>query len=187
MIRVRKQVDSGVQQKANCSLLLSKLGRFDGLDMTEDAQIRFLKKVDAASDRMLPTLLLTSHENLVNVREVLRTENETYTVFDEWGVSLAELSAVAVLGYVEVAEICRSVGCISPVHRRRVTNRRQILRGIEYIHNALGICHGSIDLTSVLVTKEGGVKIGKRLGPQLLIVRKTDLYSQHREEYGGTV
>lgn len=142
MIRVRKQVDSGVQQKANCSLLLSKLGRFDGLDMTEDAQIRFLKKVDAASDRMLPTLLLTSHENLVNVREVLRTENETYTVFDEWGVSLAELSAVAVLGYVEVAEICRS-----------------ILRGIEYIHNALGICHGSIDLTSVLVTKEGGVKI----------------------------
>lgn len=186
MTRVLKQVVLG-GQKTNRNLVLSKLGRFDGIEMTEDAQIRIMKKLDAASDRTLPTLRITSHENLVNVREVLRTEDETYIIFDEWGVSLAELSAVAILGYIEEAEICRSVRCISPLRRRRVTDQRQILRGIEYIHNALGICHGSIDLTSVLVTKDGGGKIGKRLGPQLLTVRKADLYSQHREEYGGTI
>lgn len=109
---VLKQVVLG-GPKTNRNLVLSKLGRFDGIEMTEDDRIRIMKKLDAASD-MLPALRITSHENLVNVREVLRTENETYIIFDEWGVSLAEISAVAVLGYVEVTEICRNVRCISP-------------------------------------------------------------------------
>lgn len=68
-----------------------------------------------------------------------------------------------------------------------MTDQRQILHGIEYIHNALGICHGSIDITSVLVTKDGGVKIGERLGPPSPTVRKPDLYSEYREEYGETI
>lgn len=36
----------------------------------------------------------------------------------------------------------------------------QILQGLKFIHNELGICHGDLTCSSVLVDDGGTVKIG---------------------------
>lgn len=39
----------------------------------------------------------------------------------------------------------------------------QVLKGVQYIHNTLGISHGSLSEDNVHITEDGEVKIGEEL------------------------
>ncbi|KAF4207310.1 hypothetical protein CNMCM8927_003584 [Aspergillus lentulus] len=87
----------------------------------------------------------TSHPNLVNLKEVFIAKQNVFFLYDTWGISLEEIqqsSSKFCLGEVEIATISKG-----------------ILQALKYVHEVLGICHGNVTLSTVLINQEGVVKL----------------------------
>ncbi|GFF44665.1 hypothetical protein IFM51744_05876 [Aspergillus udagawae] len=87
----------------------------------------------------------TSHPNLVNLKEVFIAKQNVFFLYDSWGISLEEIqqsSSKFCLGEVEIATISKG-----------------ILQALKYVHEVLGICHGNVTLSTVLINQDGVVKL----------------------------
>ncbi|KAE8395913.1 kinase-like domain-containing protein [Aspergillus alliaceus] len=87
----------------------------------------------------------TSHPNLVNFKEVFIAKQNVFFLYDTWGISLEEIqqsSSKFCLGEVQFATISKG-----------------ILQALKYVHEVLGICHGNVTLSTVLINQEGVVKL----------------------------
>ncbi|EAW18100.1 uncharacterized protein NFIA_080440 [Aspergillus fischeri NRRL 181] len=87
----------------------------------------------------------TSHPNLVNLKEVFIAKQNVFFLYNTWGISLEEIqqsSSKFCLGEVEIATISKG-----------------ILQALKYVHEVLGICHGNVTLSTVLINQEGIVKL----------------------------
>ncbi|GFG19515.1 hypothetical protein IFM5058_10171 [Aspergillus udagawae] len=87
----------------------------------------------------------TSHLNLVNLKEVFIAKQNVFFLYNSWGISLEEIQQSSLkfcLGEVEIATISKG-----------------ILQALKYVHKVLGICHGNVTLSTVLINQEGVVKL----------------------------
>ncbi|KAH2152324.1 hypothetical protein KXW37_001983, partial [Aspergillus fumigatus] len=115
------------------------------IEFTEDSPVGYVKKLSVTGEVPVGRLSETCHQNIVNLREVFITERAIFFVYEKCGISLEEihnLSPVFQLGEVEVATICR-----------------EVLKGLQYMHNLLGITHGNLSLSNIHITEDGSVKI----------------------------
>ncbi|KAL4806951.1 hypothetical protein BDV18DRAFT_121839 [Aspergillus unguis] len=87
----------------------------------------------------------TDHKNLVNVQELYLAQDTLILTYDSWGVSLLEISQL--------------FNIFAGDERAVATICKEILRGLDYIHNEVGIAHGNVSCGTVILTGNGLVKI----------------------------
>ncbi|KAE8332979.1 hypothetical protein BDV39DRAFT_199327 [Aspergillus sergii] len=130
-------------------------GGITAIELIENRPVSFVLKVkindrDIKLDRLRPTC----HRHLANLKEAFVCHESLLFIYERWdGVSLRgiqELRPTFELGEVEVATIC----C-------------QILHGLHYIHNTLGISHGAISEQNIYIDDNGDVRIG-RIGESMI-------------------
>ncbi|PYI13428.1 hypothetical protein BO99DRAFT_452749 [Aspergillus violaceofuscus CBS 115571] len=125
----------------------------DAIEFHEGIPVGFVSQCKL-EEKEIPVQRLrqSSHPSLLKIREVFFLKGSAYFIYDQWGLTLAEilhLSPVFRLSEVEVAVICKAV-----------------LLGLRYIHKELDIHYGGLSPSKILVTNMGEVKItgiGKRL------------------------
>ncbi|KAE8384239.1 hypothetical protein BDV23DRAFT_189399, partial [Aspergillus alliaceus] len=121
-------------------------GGIDAIEFTQDRPVSYVKRFGVAEGEVrVRHLQPTSRPNLVNLRETFIEDKTTFFVYEPWGISLREfrqLQPIFRLGEVEVATICG-----------------QVLKGLLYIHEELGIVHGKIQEGSIYIMENGDVKI----------------------------
>ncbi|ODM15236.1 hypothetical protein SI65_09177 [Aspergillus cristatus] len=126
--------------------LKSPGGGICALEMQNGVPVSFISHCAVTEEHNgLKHLRQVTHTNLLGLKEVFLQDGIAFFLYDAWGITLEELqrlSHVFRLGEVEVATICKG-----------------ILQGLEYMHNALGICHGDLSCSTVLINDEGNVKI----------------------------
>ncbi|RMJ22821.1 hypothetical protein PHISP_06310 [Aspergillus sp. HF37] len=134
----------------------NQLGRFfigldpawsgiSAIEFAEGAPVSFVSHCVIGENTGLERVTQPSHRNVLNLKEAFVINNNMFFLYAQWGLTLKEiqkLSPVFQLGEVEVATVCKG-----------------ILRGLKYIHNTLGISHGNVACSSILITDEGEVKI----------------------------
>ncbi|KAL3469009.1 kinase-like domain-containing protein [Aspergillus californicus] len=116
--------------------------RLDAVEI-RGTEVRMLKQFKVNRDKLqLKLLRTTAHENIVNLQEVFLEDDQISFIYDEWGIPLEKICRQLYLGEVEVATICKN-----------------ILAGLTYLHNDIGIAHGAIDLDNIHLMPDGGIKI----------------------------
>ncbi|KAF7177421.1 hypothetical protein CNMCM7691_005626 [Aspergillus felis] len=90
-------------------------------------------------------IVRTDHRNLVNVQELYLAPNTVIITYDSWGVPLLE--------------ICRSFNIFAKDESAVATICTEVLKGLKYIHDEIGIAHSNISCGTVLLTENGIVKI----------------------------
>ncbi|KAL4778448.1 kinase-like domain-containing protein [Aspergillus varians] len=120
-------------------------GGVNAIDFTQGSPVGYVKKLSVVADVREDRLCETCHPNLVNLREVFISTGAVFFVYEKGGLSLEdilELSEIFHLGEVEVATICQ-----------------EVLQGLRYVHNVLGISHGSLTPGNIHIMEDGNVKI----------------------------
>ncbi|KAL4927716.1 uncharacterized protein BDV17DRAFT_292222 [Aspergillus undulatus] len=105
----------------------------------------------------------TSHENVVNLQELYLSPHSVTLAYDCWGISLLEVCRVAKIFADDestVATICK-----------------EVLHGLKYLHEEVGIVHGSISCGTVILTDTGRVKIAD-IGDSMISGRECSDRSQ---------
>lgn len=122
--------------------------------------IRRYPSVDA--DRILRILRSISHKNVVSTWECFRTSDSLYTLGKFDPLTLDHVVACkAFPNQVELAAIMSQVRCsIILANGHQVANRFQFLDGLSYLA-AQNFHHPLLDCSSILMSLEGEVKIGK--------------------------
>ncbi|KAL4889246.1 kinase-like domain-containing protein [Aspergillus ambiguus] len=135
-------------------------GGIDAIEFTQDRPVSYVKSLGVAEGEVrVRHLKPTSHPNLVNLRETFVVDNTAFFVYEPWGISLREfrqLQPIFRLGEVEVATICG-----------------QVLNGLEYIHDKLGMVHGKIQEGNIYIMENGDVKIAN-IGERMIQQDKGD-------------
>jgi serine/threonine protein kinase len=106
----------------------------------------FIKIVKATRQQKLQ-FHKTDQVNLINLQEVFHSKNVTYLIYDFDRCDLP-LSMVHASPNVQFTEADIAIVC------------RQVLTGLQYIHEKLKISHGSIKLSDLVLSQSGEVKIG---------------------------
>jgi serine/threonine protein kinase len=92
----------------------------------------------------------TSHTNMANLIEAFDFKHTVWFVyeFDPFDIPLSVLCATPNINISEadIATICR-----------------EILKGLQYIHEQLGLSHGSVHRKNILLSHSGTVKIGEKI------------------------
>lgn len=128
--------------------------------------VSFVSHCTVQEDVGIERLKRASHTNLLGLKEVFVGAGSAFFLYEQWGIALNELqglSHVFQLGEVEVATVCKGVFTrFEPAGRiENWANCKQIFQGLKYIHNDLGICHGDLNCSTVLINDEGNVKISR--------------------------
>ncbi|KAA8644958.1 uncharacterized protein ATNIH1004_009169 [Aspergillus tanneri] len=130
----------------------------NAIEFTENSPVTYVKKFRKAEANVRVNYLkATSHRNLVNLREVFVTDDSIFFVYERWGISLKEICQlwpVFQLGEVEVATLCN-----------------EILNGLKYIHDELGVSHGDLREENIFIMENGDVRIGN-IGESMVRVPK---------------
>jgi serine/threonine protein kinase len=117
-----------------------------GFENCQGLRTVFVKVVKATSHQKLQ-FHKTDHANLINLQEVFYSKNVTYLIYDFDRCDLP-LSMVHASPNVQFTEADIAIVC------------RQVLTGLQYIHEKLKISHGSIKLSDLVLSQSGQVKIG---------------------------
>ncbi|EED20937.1 conserved hypothetical protein [Talaromyces stipitatus ATCC 10500] len=108
--------------------------------------IAFVKRVVVPDiDRRRKVLHKTCHPNLVNLTDVFINQETVYFTYEKSGLSLRELQDMDDVTFdrIAVATICK-----------------EVLKGLIYMQEELGLHHGHLDSDCVYVNEDGQVKIG---------------------------
>ncbi|RAH53307.1 hypothetical protein BO85DRAFT_492134 [Aspergillus piperis CBS 112811] len=90
-------------------------------------------------------IVKTSHENLVNLEEAYLGHRSIVIAYDSYGISLEEIRRASNIFFNDAS----AVACIC----------RELLKGLKYIHDEVGITHGNLSCCTVVLTDRGQVKI----------------------------
>jgi hypothetical protein len=103
------------------------------------------KEVKVHSKEWLSRLREASHKNIVHFHEALYKDGVIFFLYEVMEVLLSQIFAtpLGLLKHYEVAAFCS-----------------ELLNGLDYIHNTLGLVHGNVSKENVLLAINGVVKIG---------------------------
>lgn len=98
------------------------------------------------------------HSNVHAVLEVFLQDKTTHVVFEYMELSLHEIATVGV-NTSELAAILGQVRLSATVTHQQQYSPLQVVDGLAYLSEQ-GLEHGSLTCSTILVSKEGAVKIG---------------------------
>jgi hypothetical protein len=94
----------------------------------------------------LSKISTSHHQNIVHLFESLFHDEAIYLVYEIMDISLGQIFS-SPLGRLQLFEVAAF--------------SREILIGLQHIHESLKISHGSLDSSTILLSVKGDVKIGK--------------------------
>lgn len=88
-----------------------------------------------------------SHKNLVSLADFYTESSSICLVYEyvHLAIPLGGLAGIVDFSEADIATVCK-----------------EILDGLVYIHSKLGISHGSVDCSNVLLNREGKVQLGRQ-------------------------
>lgn len=93
--------------------LVPAQGPVNAIEFTEGAHVAYVQQIQLKEEKPhILNIVETSHQNLVNLKEVFVSKKHIYFLYDSWGISLydiQELSPYLQLGEVEIATITKGV------------------------------------------------------------------------------
>ncbi len=123
-----------------------------------------IKKHQLKAGQLVERLIPCSHTNIVNLLEAFHDDGFVHMAYEWTDVTLAEIQSTPLgkLSDFHIAAICKEVKLFGI----RSTSQEliisvQVLQGLQYIHEALHIMHGALDVHNVMVDRAGQIKICK--------------------------
>ena len=111
------------------------------------------------TDHKVNVLQQIQHENLISAFEVFQFNNTTSIIFEYMAVSLDNINSSALRpNELQIATIIHQVSSI-PGEICRYLLKAKVLNGIAFLASK-GMVHGDITCSTVLISREGDVKIG---------------------------
>ena len=111
----------------------------------ETFEEKIIKQVKTARGE-LSKISSSHHKNIVHLFESLYHDEAIYLVYEIMDISLGQIFS-SPLGRLQLFEVAAF--------------SREILLGLQHIHESLKISHGSLDSSTILLSVKGAVKIGK--------------------------
>jgi hypothetical protein len=105
----------------------------------------FIRRVGNCKREDLRALKSASHINILALTAAYFHEESIYLVYNYLPVTLKEV-AQGYLTTSQIATVCNA-----------------IVNGLDYLHQELGIIHGDLHMTNVVISREGHVKIGMNM------------------------
>ncbi|KAJ5639157.1 uncharacterized protein N7484_007019 [Penicillium longicatenatum] len=104
-----------------------------------------LLKMREGRNEELRKLKTTSHRNLVSLVDSFRSDAKINIVYEyeHLAISLGCAAGTVQFNEADIATICK-----------------ELLRGLRYIHSDLKISYGLLDCSNILLTYDGGLKLG---------------------------
>ena len=100
--------------------------------------------------------------NVVELIEIFDKDGGTYMVYEQMDVSLRLINSIPRLQWNEheVAAVCKEVGHIGSNSVVEVDRAIQVLCGLSFIHQGLSHYYGELDCSTVLLNRDGHIKLG---------------------------
>lgn len=129
---------------------------------TQDCSIVAIKRSKVKA-RNTTFKLPSKCNNVVDLIEFFEKDGETFMVYEQMDVSLRLINSIPKLQWNEheIAAVCREVS------RTRSSllaecDTIQVLCGLAFIHQGLAHYYGELDCSTVLLNREGHIKLGLR-------------------------
>lgn len=100
--------------------------------------------------------------NVVELKEIFDKDGETFMVYEQMDVSLRLINSIPKLQWNEheIAAVCREVSRTRNELRAEFDEIIQVLCGLTFIHQGLSHYYGELGCNTVLLTRDGHVKLG---------------------------
>jgi serine/threonine protein kinase len=108
----------------------------------------FIKQVTNCTQDTLQRLKSASHENILAFNAAYLYKESIYLVYNYLPVTLKELERWY-LSMVQIATVSNAIA-----------------QGLDYLHRAVHMAHGNLHTGTVVVSREGHIKIGAYRNPQ---------------------
>ncbi|KAL2049561.1 hypothetical protein ABVK25_010140 [Lepraria finkii] len=122
-----------------------------------------IRETKIAKSSCVESLAGCLHENIVSLFGAYIDNETIFFVYECMDVTLAEIQSTPYGGLAsyQIAVVCK-----------------EVLKGIQHIHTELKILHGSINTNSIMVDRDGNVKLAN-IGPSML---RGAVSSHHEQE-----
>lgn len=113
--------------------------------------------------------------NVVELIEVFDKDGGTHMVYEQMDVSLRLINSIPRLQWNEheIAAVCKEVSYVGSDLVAEVNRVMQVLCGLSFIHQGLSHYYGELDCTTVLLNRDGHIKLGLLATTGLRIIRLT--------------
>lgn len=111
------------------------------------------------------------HKNLVSLVDTFSSRQKTYLVYsyEQLAVSLGCAAGAVQFSEADIATICK-----------------ELLEGLVYLHDVLGVAHGSLDCSNIILTSGGEIKIGKIIAGSIIcdLIKLIRVSKYWRQRFG---
>jgi serine/threonine protein kinase len=134
-----------------------------GVDDTDERKrvaIKRVRKPEGSVHQVPPSTC----EQIVNIKDMYIENDVVVFVYEQMDVSLRHMTGIlqgCPLKAFQIAAICREVSANVDQFGAYHAHRRQVVSGLLYMHEELGLAHGALNCSTILLDLNGRVKIGK--------------------------
>lgn len=125
--------------------------------------IKRLRKPEGSVHQVPPSTC----DQIVNIHDMYFENGDVVIVYEQMDVSLRHTIGIlqhCPLKAFQIAAICREVSVSVDLTGAHHTYGPQVVIGLLYMHEELGLAHGALDCSTILLDLNGRVKIGKFRG-----------------------
>jgi len=132
----------------------------DDTDGRKRVAIKRVRKPEGSVHQVPPSTC----DQIVNIKDMYVENDDVVFVYEQMEVSLRHMTGILQdrpLKAFQIAAICREVSANVDRVGAYHAHGRQVVSGLLYMHKELGLAHGALNCSTILLDLNGRVKIGK--------------------------
>jgi len=132
----------------------------DDTDRRKRVAIKRVRKPEGSVHQVPPSTC----DQIVNIKDMYVENGDIVFVYEQMDVSLRHMTGILQdrpLKAFQIAAICREVSANVDQFGTYHAHGRQVVSGLLYMHEELGLAHGVLNCSTILLDLNGRVKIGK--------------------------
>jgi len=132
----------------------------DDTDGRKRVAIKRVKKPEGSVHQVPPSIC----DQIVNIKDMYVENDDVVFVYEQMDLSLRHMTGILQdrpLKAFQIAAICREVSANVDHFGAYHAHGLQVVSGLLYMHEELGLAHGALNCSTILLDLNGRVKIGK--------------------------
>jgi len=132
----------------------------DDTDRRKRVAIKRVRKPEGSVHQVPPS----NCNQIVNINDMYVEDRDVIFVYKQMDVSLRHMTGILqdrTLKAFQIAAICREVSASVDQAGADHAHRDQVVSGLLCMHEELGLAHGALSCSTILLDLNGRVKIGK--------------------------
>jgi len=132
----------------------------DDTDRRKRVAIKRVRKPEGSVHQVPPSTC----DQVVNIKDMYVENGDVVFVYEQMDVSLRHITGILQdqpLKAFQIAAICREVSANVHQFKAYHADGGQVVSGLLYMHEELGLAHGALNCSTILLDLNGRVKIGK--------------------------